>query len=1089
MLQNNCFYRSFLSWKYMKRGLSLHYSVMFLSIICLLGLFSTPSNSQVLASGKSKYLGNAITYGNSTYMYSDFASYWNQVSPGNDGKWGSVESTKDTYSWTQLDNVYNYAVTNGFLYKHHTLVWGSQQPSWITSLDSANQRTQVEEWIKLVGARYPKMNFVDVVNEPFHSVPSYSAALGGSGTTGWDWVVTAFTWARKYMPPSTKLLLNEYNVIGSDAVTTNYIKLIDTLMNRGLIDGIGVQCHYFEFQSYEGDPSGTYAYSISTLKGNLDKLAATGLPIYITEFDINEPTDSVQTASYKKYFPLVWEHTGVKGVTLWGYKYGDVWKASAYLLNSNGTERPALTWLRSYLANGNYQSYQSGDWSDMNTWSKYNGSSWVHPAYPPSFDSDAVAILSGHTVAVDVPDSTNKLTIASGGTLVVNSGVEFRVRKGVSTPIGLCVTGSVLNHGTIIVDTPSSLSFASGGVYGHEQDGGAVPIANWISGDTCRFDGIQSTMPSNVNQNFSNVVWNCSNQTGNLSLGWNGNTIGGNVTVQNTGTGKLFMCSPAAGAVDTITITGSVIQSGGQFAANGTDNGNTTIVINHAGSVTLTGGTFSLSQGTQGGTGTTTWNLSNGNISISGVSVQNATTTPNGAKFIFSKSGTQTLTLGSGNTISVLPIEVKSGTSLSTGTSVLMGTGMFALDSAATLYCSHAGGLDSLLKTTGTVSLSKYGTYIFNGSSAQTAGTLMPDTIGALTINNSAGVTLSKSVLVNGTVTMQSGTLSLASGALSYGSTGSLTYSAITAQTTTSAEFPATNSPKNIVITNSKGVTLHASRQIAESLNLSAVAKFILGDNNFTAASILNSGKTYFVVTQGTGLLRLPTNSSSTMFPLGTKTGYCPVTVINSGTADTLGISAIDDSTAAGYGGRVLVKWNINSSGIGAKDSLKLAWVYALENTAFASDMSGNAKIYLKSDSNYVEAGSGAYAYQLTTTPFSVARGGVTSFGSFYVGSFAPITGVTNDETMLPQKFVLNQNYPNPFNPSTVISYQLPVSSKVTLKVYDMLGKEVTTLVDTKQAAGTYKKEWNAAKLASGVYFYRIQTETFTSTKKLILMK
>ena len=84
---------------------------------------------------------------------------------------------------------------------------------------------------------------------------------------------------------------------------------------------------------------------------------------------------------------------------------------------------------------------------------------------------------------------------------------------------------------------------------------------------------------------------------------------------------------------------------------------------------------------------------------------------------------------------------------------------------------------------------------------------------------------------------------------------------------------------------------------------------------------------------------------------------------------------------------------------------------------------------------------------------------------------------------MLPKKFVLNQNYPNPFNPSTVISYQLPMSSQVTLKVYDMLGKEVTTLVDAKQDAGTYKKEWNAAKLASGVYFYRIQTETLPARK------
>jgi hypothetical protein len=74
------------------------------------------------------------------------------------------------------------------------------------------------------------------------------------------------------------------------------------------------------------------------------------LPVYISEFDINEANDSTQLAIYKIYFPLFWENPGVKGITLWGYVQGDMWKVDAYLIRSNGTERPALQWLRKYIA-------------------------------------------------------------------------------------------------------------------------------------------------------------------------------------------------------------------------------------------------------------------------------------------------------------------------------------------------------------------------------------------------------------------------------------------------------------------------------------------------------------------------------------------------------------------------------------------------------------------------------------------------------------------------------------------------------------------------------------------------------------------
>jgi len=99
------------------------------------------------------------------------------------------------------------------------------------------------------------------------------------------------------------------------------------------------------------------------------------------------------------------------------------------------------------------------------------------------------------------------------------------------------------------------------------------------------------------------------------------------------------------------------------------------------------------------------------------------------------------------------------------------------------------------------------------------------------------------------------------------------------------------------------------------------------------------------------------------------------------------------------------------------------------------------------------------------------------------------ITNVKEQEAELPDNFILEQNYPNPFNPSTTISWQSPVGSWQTLKVYDLLGNEVATLVDEYRPAGSYMVEFDAAKLSSGVYFYALQAGNYTQTKKLILMK
>lgn len=308
---------------------------MFILIVTsLLPFFLTFTSEAKIAKDKCKFLGNII----SGFVPNDFAGLWNQVTPENGGKWGSVEGARDVMNWNQLDLAYNTALTLNIPFKQHTFVWGQQQPNWIGTLSATEQKEEVEEWIKSYCERYPETDFIDVVNEPLHAGPNYAVALGGGGTTGWDWVIWSFEKARQYCP-NAKLILNDYNIINNDAATDSYLAIINLLKARNLIDLIGEQGHFLE------------TTPVATIKKNLDKLYATGLPIVISEYDVNIADDNAQRAKYEEQFPTIWTHPGVHGMTLWGYKQGQIWRTDAYLVRSNETQRPALTWLNTYVPN------------------------------------------------------------------------------------------------------------------------------------------------------------------------------------------------------------------------------------------------------------------------------------------------------------------------------------------------------------------------------------------------------------------------------------------------------------------------------------------------------------------------------------------------------------------------------------------------------------------------------------------------------------------------------------------------------------------------------------------------------------------
>jgi GH35 family endo-1,4-beta-xylanase len=292
---------------------------------------------RVLVAIGNKFFGTATTI---AADYTNLLAHFNQVTPGNAGKWGSVEATRDQMNWTDLDTAYNFAKSNKIPFKMHTLIWGQQQPAWIDGLPADQQLAEIDQWMSAVAARYPNIDLIDVVNEPLHAPPSYAAALGGAGSTGWDWVITAFQMARNHFP-NAELVLNDYSILTMASSTQDYLTIVNLLKDRGLIDGIAEQGHFYE-----------RAPELSVLTANLNSLVATGLPLYISELDLNLSNDAQQANRMRDLFSTFWSTPSVLGVTHWGYLQGNMWQSDAYLIRSDGSLRPALTYIDCTRAGG-----------------------------------------------------------------------------------------------------------------------------------------------------------------------------------------------------------------------------------------------------------------------------------------------------------------------------------------------------------------------------------------------------------------------------------------------------------------------------------------------------------------------------------------------------------------------------------------------------------------------------------------------------------------------------------------------------------------------------------------------------------------
>jgi endo-1,4-beta-xylanase len=296
---------------------------------------ATPEPEVPIVSGPPpKFVGN-ITTGNSVdtngLIYSD---YWDQITPENAGKWGSVQATAASApNYAALDAIYDYTQRKGIIFKEHAFVWGSQQPSGDIT------ETDVRSWMQGFCTRYPNTRLIDVVNEPPpHTEPRYANAIGGGTNGDWRWIANVFKWAREACPNAT-LILNDYNNIEFANQTQHFIDIVKAIQAQGApIDALGAQSH-----GLNG------ANSTRTMIPLLTKLHDdTGLPVYITEYDINQADDATQLARFQEHFAFFLDTEWVRGVTVWGWILGRTWVANSGVVR-NGAPRPAMTWLMQEL--------------------------------------------------------------------------------------------------------------------------------------------------------------------------------------------------------------------------------------------------------------------------------------------------------------------------------------------------------------------------------------------------------------------------------------------------------------------------------------------------------------------------------------------------------------------------------------------------------------------------------------------------------------------------------------------------------------------------------------------------------------------
>ncbi len=433
-------------------------------------------------------------------------------------------------------------------------------------------------------------------------------------------------------------------------------------------------------------------------------------------------------------------------------------------------------------------------------------------------------------------------------------------------------------------------------------------------------------------------------------------------------------------------------------------------------------------------------------------------------------SGTATFILGDGsNTVSSTAgyrLSMQNGTSLN---HLIVNTGTVGVALLKNLVLNGTLTITSCGALSGTGLTWTAPRYVFDGDVAQVTGAIMPATVNTVVIDNPAGVTSSQSLTITDTLYLLSGTLS----------------GPYTANVTVTNVAPA--APVHLVAYDSSSTKVgirwrqNTERDFLRYRIYRGTSPAPTAKVDSTTGGIADTSKLFTGLTNGTTYYFRVTavDSAGLESPYSNEVSATPSAVapVNVAPAASVNLVVFDTSST-----KIGIKWQKNTE----SDFLRYR-IYRGTSTSPTTKVDSTTGGIADTSKLFTGLTNGTKYYLRVT---AVDSAGLESPYSNEV-SATPGTAVSVEKVLdkTPTEYALSQNYPNPFNPTTRITFALAKRGNTTLKVYDLLGKEVAVLVNGFYEAGTFTATWNASEFTSGTYFFILKSGGYVETKKMILMK
>ena len=704
---------------------------------------------------------------------------------------------------------------------------------------------------------------------------------------------------------------------------------------------------------------------------------------------------------------------------------------------------------------GEFRTNGNASFSSATNWQMYFKGNWITAPIAPQSAYQLITIRSGHTATLNESGLTiPQLLISAGGQLTVNPIIMWTLANGPGAD--LVIEGTLLNRGSTWTCN-GTWQVANGGTF----------IQNTITSSSAAFD-------KGVFQTGSNIIFRGSTGT-NTSILAPGR-IYYNMTIE-AGTGT-WAAPPLIG--------GSELQVNGNFtiAANTTVSNQMTAPNIFAGNFTVNG-TLNNSSNTQiyrfTGSGKT--------IGGSGTMAFERMYVVDTASVSLGKN----ISINGGNAVTIDGTLNLAGFNITASNSLLTGSGKIIVSGNLSTQVSGFSAFTGSYELTGTsqsIPEGDYGSLIINGT----------------------GTTLAGNAVISGALNLTSGSLTIGANNLSVGSitgasdtrfiitngAGALTINNVQGSVLSPVGTSAVR--YNPVILNNTGTTDNFTVSVQNTIDNPTFDDNLTVQKQWNISELVDGGSSVLLTFQWNSsdenvafnrdAMEVGHFTGGAYMPIGqggaagsdpySFTTSSPVTTFSPFVIGNIGIAPVELSafTAVINGSNVKLHWSTvneqNNSGfdIERKNVNSTNGDWSTIGNIQGNGTSNVTNSYSFDDRNL---STGNYNYRLKQIDFN---------GNYEYFNLANevIVGV-------PGKFNLSQNYPNPFNPSTSINYELPITNYVTLSVYDMAGKEVMQLVNENKTAGFYTVKFDASKLSSGTYFYRINAGDFSSIKKMMLIK